>query len=86
LADGMPPSGGPWKTIVSNPPLHLGKDEQRSVLASLAEIAPGRLKRKGSLIVVVPGTVPAGRWLQPAFPRVQRIAHDASYGVWVASR
>ncbi len=86
LADGLPSEGGPWKTIVSNPPLHLGKDEQRSVLSSLAEVAPKRLKRKGSLIVVVPGTVPAARWLQPAFPRVERVAHDASYGVWVASR
>jgi len=86
LADGLPPEGGPWTTIVSNPPLHLGKDEQRSVLAALAETAPARLTRKGALIVVVPGTVPASRWLEPAFARVTRIASDAHYGVWRASR
>lgn len=85
LADGLP-EGGPYRAIVSNPPLHLGKDEQRSVLRALAETAPARLHRKGMLVVVVPGTVAAGRWLSQGFGKVDRIAHDAHYGVWVAKR
>ncbi|MEN0068226.1 MAG: methyltransferase, partial [Myxococcota bacterium] len=86
LTDGLPTGGAPFRAIVSNPPLHLGKDEQRSVLRALAEDAPARLHRKGVLIVVVPGTVAASRWLSPAFGTVTRIAHNAHYGVWVAAR
>ena len=84
LADGLPP-GGPWQHIVSNPPLHLGKDEHRGTLAALAAGAPERLRRDGSLWLVVQGSTPVRRALQGAFTTVERVAHSPSYAVWRAT-
>ncbi len=85
LSDGLPAEGGPWDVIVSNPPLHLGKDESRSTLHALAATAPHRLRRGGALWIVVQGAVPVVKLLGASFPRVDRVARDARYAVWRAS-
>lgn len=85
LADGLPTSGGPWDAIVSNPPLHLGKEEHRDTLAALAATAPHRLRPGGALWIVVQGAVPVGKQLGQSFARVERLARDARFTVWRAS-
>lgn len=84
IADGMPTEGGPWQAIVSNPPVHLGKAGHRGVLEALAATAPHRLGRKGSLWIVVQGTVPVKRDLASAFQTVERVRRTGSYAVWRA--
>ena len=84
VADGLPVEGGPWDAIVSNPPVHLGKDGTRGVLEALAATAPHRLVRGGALWIVVQGTVPVQRTLTDAFGVVERVTRNASYAVWRA--
>lgn len=85
LADGLPVEGGPWQHIVSNPPLHLGKDDHRGVLSALAATAPQRLRRDGSLWLVVQGSTPVRRALEGAFSSVERVKRTPSYAVWRAT-
>ena len=84
LCDGLPVSGGPWSAIVSNPPVHLGKEAHRGTLQALAATAPHRLRRGGALWTVVQGTVPVHKWWSDAFGKVERVARNASYAVWRA--
>ena len=86
VADGVPVDGGPWRAIVSNPPVHLGKQADRGVLDALAATAPHRLSRNGAMWIVVQGTVPVQRTLAQAFPSVERVARTSSYAVWRCSR
>ena len=57
--------------IVSNPPLHSGKDTDTGVAADLARGAAAHLREGGALWVVVPRTLPMERWLRAHFRRVE---------------
>jgi len=85
VADGIPLAGGPWDTIVSNPPVHLGKDANSGALHALAATAPHRLARNGSLWIVVQGSIPVQRALDAAFTDVSCVAQAPGYRLWRAT-
>ena len=63
LSDGFSavPSSRRFDLIVSNPPVHVGAQDDFRVLECLLAGAPGHLKRGGSLWVVAQAQVPVGR-------------------------
>lgn len=81
LADGWPP-GGPWDTILSNPPLHRGNDTDLGAFRALMEGAPARLRRGGALWMVTQATVPV-RGLTPAGATATRLqGSDGRFDLW----
>jgi 16S rRNA (guanine1207-N2)-methyltransferase len=69
--------------IVSNPPIHTGKDQHYEIVRSLCREAPQRLVAGGELWVVAQRTVPIGRMLG-GFAAAEEVASTASFTVWRA--
>jgi 16S rRNA (guanine1207-N2)-methyltransferase len=72
----------PFDWIVSNPPFHVGKDEDHRILESLIIGAPQRLKPGGSMYLVVQSRIPLGRVLSDQYDVVERAGSDRGYQVW----
>ena len=68
--------------IISNPPIHTGKGEDFRVLSDLIEQSPGRLRKGGSILLVVQRTVPAQDLLRGAFDSVSRVSESPQFTVW----
>ena len=86
LADGLPEGTGRYRAIVSNPPLHLGKDLEPGLLRTLVEAAPKRLGRSGELWITTQGAVPLRALLEEHFGAVQLVVRDKRFTVWRAIR
>lgn len=83
LASGLEPvEDVPFDLIVSNPPYHRGKTEDRRVLDRLVERAPSLLRSDGALEMVVQRRFPVEESLAAGFGRVRVLAEDATYRVW----
>lgn len=72
--------GGSWDLIVSNPPLHRGRERDLSVARALVEQAPRRLTGKGALWLVTQGQVPVERWVEGM--RAERVRRTPRFQVW----
>lgn len=68
--------------IVSNPPYHRGKVEDRRVLQALVEDAPDHLDPDGALVMVVQRRFAVGDLMKESFRRVEVLGEDATYRVW----
>ena len=86
LCDGLPPDTGRYRAIVSNPPLHRGKDTEPGPLRRLIDEAPRRLGRSGELWITTQGAVPLRDRLEQRFPKVQLVHKDRRFTVWRAVR
>ena len=71
-----------YDAILSNPPLHTGKDQQYDTVRALCEDAPARLSPKGALWLVTQRPVPIGRWLEDGFAEVEVVDETRSFRVW----
>jgi 16S rRNA (guanine1207-N2)-methyltransferase len=79
LTGGIPPRRR-YDLIVSNPPLHRGKEMDLSVVTRLIAEAPRHLQRDGALLIVTQKTIPVPRLAAPA--AVQLRAEAGGYRVW----
>jgi 16S rRNA (guanine1207-N2)-methyltransferase len=71
-----------YDAIVSNPPLHQGIAEDRSLLERLVVDAPSHLVPGGYLQLVVQRRVPLDRLLAGHFASVETVAQTGRYRVW----
>ncbi|MEE2787787.1 MAG: methyltransferase [Myxococcota bacterium] len=70
--------------IVSNPPIHRGKIEDRRILRSLISEAPSWLSSEGRLMIVVQRRLHVVQALQATFKHVKKCADDGRFQVWEA--
>jgi 16S rRNA (guanine1207-N2)-methyltransferase len=78
------PNDRRYDLIISNPPLHRGKAEDRETLSSLISGAKSRLYRQGSLVLVVRRQLPVQRQLEEHFHRVDLLKKNNHFWVWRA--
>jgi 16S rRNA (guanine1207-N2)-methyltransferase len=74
-----------YHAILSNPPLHHGIAEDRTLVEQLIADAPPHLAPGGCLEFVVPRHVAVERLLARHFPKVETVAETARYRAWRAS-
>ncbi len=67
-----------YDLIVSNPPIHLGAQQDYSVVQNLVTTAPDYLARGGQLVMVTQQTVPVQRWSKQATTLLQ----EDGFKVW----
>ena len=87
LADGVNAlpslaSGERFELIISNPPIHQGRQEDFGVLAALLEQGPKLLKLKGSLVFVVQRTAGAGRLIAAQGRKAALLKETTAFQVW----
>ncbi len=83
LRDGLPPrEEGPWDAILSNPPFHRGKAEEPEMILDLVREVPGRLDRKGRLILVAQRRLALEEILARWFRMVELRSEGGGYRVW----
>ena len=80
------PDSARFDLIVSNPPLHRGKEEDFELIRKLVDGAAGRLRRRGELLVVVQRRLALGRWLEDRFASVSVRSESRAYRLWSATR
>jgi 16S rRNA (guanine1207-N2)-methyltransferase len=73
-----------YHAIFSNPPLHQGIAEDHAMLDRLVADAPSHLLSGGLLQMVVQRRVPLERTLAKHFARVEVVAQNGRYRVWLA--
>ncbi len=73
-----------FDAIVSNPPIHIGKDQDYDIVEALCTDAGARLRAHGSLWIVTQRPIPVGRWLEGRFAEIHVRAEDRSFIVWSA--
>jgi 16S rRNA (guanine1207-N2)-methyltransferase len=84
LRDGLPPTGaGTFDAILSNPPFHRGKGEDRGLLFSLIGQAPRLLGRGGRLVFVTQKRLRVEDALRRAFLDVTTLGEDSVFRVWM---
>lgn len=77
---------GPYDLIVSNPPLHDGVAESRTVLDRLIAAAPRQLRSGGRLLLVVQRRVAVMAALTAAFGNANLLADDGRFTIAMATR
>ena len=84
LSDGWTavPGGRRFDVIVSNPPLHRGKEEDFGALDALVRGAKDRLRPRGSLIAVVQRTAGVGKLFTATLRHAEMLAETPQYQVW----
>ena len=78
------PNDRRYDLIVSNPPLHRGKEEDKTALLALISESKKRLYRQGSLVLVVRRQLPVQRLLAESFHRVEMLKKTNHFWVWMA--
>ncbi|HYG85196.1 MAG TPA: methyltransferase [Azospirillum sp.] len=68
--------------IVSNPPLHRGKEEDFGALDALVRGAKDRLKPRGALVAVVQRTAGVGKLFAATLRNTEMLAETPQYQVW----
>jgi 16S rRNA (guanine1207-N2)-methyltransferase len=95
LPDALVRVGASWSSlpayqrydrIVSNPPIHDGKERDYTVLQRLIDGAPGRLVDGGEMWLVLQRQVPVSEELWLRFDEVEEVWSDARFTVWRAAR
>ena len=76
-----------YDLIISNPPIHTGKEQTFDIFRSLCATAPDHMNNGGRLLCVVQRTVPAARILsETTLKQPEILAEDRSYRIWLAHR
>jgi 16S rRNA (guanine1207-N2)-methyltransferase len=76
------PEGLPFDAIVSNPPLHDGRAEDRGVVRHLVEAGSAHLRENGSLWLVTQRTVPVARLAEEHYAEIGIVGETRSFRVW----
>jgi 16S rRNA (guanine1207-N2)-methyltransferase len=74
-----------YRLIVSNPPIHIGKETDFSILRGLLQGAISRLHRKGELLLVLQGQVVLPRFTNGLYRICEVVQQDRRYKVWRVS-
>lgn len=84
LSDGVAglPGAARFDLIVSNPPIHRGRQEDFSVLAALLTQGPKLLRPKGALVFVAQRTAGVGRLLADHPRKAQLLKETPAFQVW----
>lgn len=84
LSDGWAavPAKRDFDLILSNPPLHRGKEEDFGALEALVRGSKDRLKPRGALIAVVQRSAGVGKLFASAFKNTETLAETPQYQVW----
>ena len=84
LSDGWSavPAKRDFDLILSNPPLHRGKEEDFGALDALVRGAKDRLKPRGALIAVVQRSAGVGKLFAAALRNTEMLAETPQYQVW----
>ncbi len=84
LSDGWSavPAKRDFDLILSNPPLHRGKEEDFGALDALVRGAKDRLKPRGALIAVVQRSAGVGKLFGAALRNAEMLAETPQYQVW----
>lgn len=85
-ADATGFSGGPYDTVVSNPPFHTSRAGDPALGAAFIEAARRFLKPSGGLWLVANRHLPYERALADAFAEVTEIGHDPGFKIFHAKR
>jgi 16S rRNA (guanine1207-N2)-methyltransferase len=83
LGDALPE--GRFDLVVSNPPIHRGKEKDLTVLTRLIADAPRHLRKGGALILVVQKTVPVPRLAEGHFTAIRLKVEQGGYRSWELS-
>ena len=75
-------AGDRFELIISNPPIHHGRQEDFAVLKALLEQGPKLLKLKGSLVFVVQRTAGAGRLIAALGRKATLLRESPHFQVW----
>lgn len=79
-------SGSRYDAILSNPPIHRGRDEDMRVAVELVRRAPQFLTVGGLLVVVVQRTVGLGKVFEETFRNPRLLAESNAFQVWCGSQ
>jgi 16S rRNA (guanine1207-N2)-methyltransferase len=71
-----------YALIASNPPIHVGRARDLTVISRLIADAPRHLEPSGALLLVTERTVPVPRLAKEHFAAVELIAEKGGYRVW----
>jgi 16S rRNA (guanine1207-N2)-methyltransferase len=71
-----------YDLIASNPPIHVGRQEDFSVLTALLEVGLKRLRPKGALVFVVQRTAGVGRLISAQKRKSEMLAETPAFQVW----
>jgi 16S rRNA (guanine1207-N2)-methyltransferase len=80
------PGSARFDLIVSNPPLHRGKEEDSQLIRKLVDGSAQRLRRRGALLLVAQRRLALGRWLRERFAAVRVEGESPSHRLWAAGR
>jgi 16S rRNA (guanine1207-N2)-methyltransferase len=72
--------------VVSNPPFHRGVKQDLEIARQFVADVPKLLEPGGRLCLVANMHLPYRRWLEELFGKVQVLAADREYNVWLASK
>jgi 16S rRNA (guanine1207-N2)-methyltransferase len=73
---------GRFDLIVSNPPIHRGRQRDLGVVTALIAGARRHLRKGGALLIVVQKTVPVPRLAEGRIVAIDLLAEDGGYRVW----
>lgn len=71
--------------VVSNPPFHQGVRTEYGVGERLVRESAARLHKRGRIILVCNRFLRYNQWLEESFQRVECLADDGRYQVWVGA-
>jgi len=81
-ADVLATRGGPFDLVVTNPPFHDGREEDRRLISRFAKAAAARLKPGGRLLAVCNTHLPYRDALSEHFTDVSVVAEDTRFRIW----
>lgn len=76
------PGEAKYHFIISNPPVHVGLRQTTEMLEHFIKNAKQRLLPKGSITLVVQGTIPADKLLKQAGFITKLVAENKTYRIW----
>lgn len=78
------PNDRRYDLLLSNPPVHIGKEQDFTVLQDLLQGAKTRLHFNGKLVMVVQHHIPIERLVKEGnkFRHCKMVKHNAAYKIW----
>jgi 16S rRNA (guanine1207-N2)-methyltransferase len=81
-ADVLKADSGAYDVVVTNPPFHDGREEDRQLIARFARAAAQRLRPRGRLLAVCNTHLPYRDALESHFGRVEIAWEDSRFRIW----
>ena len=81
-ADALNADGGPFDLVITNPPFHDGREEDRQLIARFARAAAKRLRPRGRFLAVCNSHLPYREALESHFGRVDIAWKDNRFRIW----